>query len=169
MCSSDLLPCSQQNQTPSGAEISPSHPRTADRSAPSTTCIPTTPTTVKSSEPFEKDASVDAPSATTEATAEEDMVADAGMTVAHARSGATGLVRTSGRTCLVKVPGVISLARIILREMLGFLHCRHQEGTTTTAKTMGLGASKSLMLSSASWEVLRPRPPIASSSSLLAR
>ncbi len=42
----------------------------ADRSALSITCIPTTPATVKSSEPFKKDASVDAPSAATGATAE---------------------------------------------------------------------------------------------------
>ena len=49
------------------------------------------------------DASVDALSATTGATAEEeDAAEDAGMTVALARSGATGLVRTAGRTSIVR-------------------------------------------------------------------
>ena len=78
--------------------------------------------TVKSSEPYGKDATVDAPSATTGATAaEEDVEADAGTTVARARSGATGLVRTAGRISLARVPGGISLARNVLRAMLGFL------------------------------------------------
>ena len=61
---------------------------------PSTTYTATTPTTVKSSEPFEMDASVDAPSATTRATAEEeDKAEDAWTIVAPARSGATSLAR----------------------------------------------------------------------------
>ena len=49
----------------------PSRPREADRSTPSTTYTATTPMTVKSSGPFEMDASVDAPSATIGAMAEE--------------------------------------------------------------------------------------------------
>ena len=117
------------------------------------------------------DASVDAPSATTEATTEEeDMAEDAGMTVAHARGGATGLVKTAGRISLARAPGGISLARTVLRVMLGFLHCRHhQEGTTTTTKTRGLGASRSRVLLPASWAELKPQPHSVSSSSLLAR
>ena len=88
------------------------------------------------------DASVDAPSATTGATAAE---ADAGTTVARARSGATGLVRTAGRASLMRVPGEISLTRTALRATLAFPHCRHhQEGTTITTRTRGLGASKSI-------------------------
>lgn len=55
------------------------------------------------------DASVNAPSATTGAmTEEEDEVEDAGMTAAPARSGATGLVRTTGRSSLVMAPSVTS-------------------------------------------------------------
>ena len=46
----------------------PSHLTAAIRFAPSTTYTATTPTTAKSLGPFEMDASVDAPSATTEAT-----------------------------------------------------------------------------------------------------
>ena len=112
----------------------------------------TTPMTVKSLEPFEMDASVNAPSATTGATTEEeDVVADAGMTMAHARSGATSLVRTTGRTSLAKVPGGISLATIVLRAMLASLrYHHHREGMMTTTKMTGLGASKSLVPSPAS-------------------
>ena len=51
------------------------------------------------------DASVDAPSATTEATTEEEDVAeDAGTTGARARSGAIGLVKTAGRISLTRAP-----------------------------------------------------------------
>ena len=51
------------------------------------------------------DASVDAPSATTGATTEEeDEVGDAGTIAAPARSGATGLARTAGRTNLARAP-----------------------------------------------------------------
>ena len=98
------------------------------------------------------DASVDAPSATTEAMAdEEDVAEDAGTIVAPARSGVTGLVRTAGRTSLPRAPGGISLAKTILRATLGFLRCLHrQEGTTTTIRTRGLGASRSHVLSPAS-------------------
>ena len=72
------------------------------------------------------DASVDAPSATTGATAEEeDEAEDAGTIVALARSGATGLAKIAGRTSLVRAHGGISLARTALRAMLVSLHCRH--------------------------------------------
>ena len=107
------------------------------------------------------------------------MVADAGTVVARARSGATGLMRIAGRTSLarapggislVRAPGGISLVRIALKATLGSLRCRHhQEGTMNTTKTRGLGASKSRVLSLASWAELKPQPHSVSSSSLLAR
>ena len=100
---------------------------------------------------------VDALSATTGATAaEEDMEVDAGTTVAHARSGATGLVRTAGRTNLARAPGGTSLVRIAPRATPVFLRCRRQGGTTTTTRTKGLGASRSHVRSLASWAALRP-------------
>ena len=125
--------------------------------------------TVKSSEPFAKDASVDAPSAATGATAEEeDVEADAGMTVARARNGATGLVKTAGKIILARALGGTSLVRIVLKATLAFLHYRHHpEGMTTTIKTRGLGASRSRVLSPASWTEPRPQPRNVSSSSLL--
>ena len=127
--------------------------------------------TDKSSGPFEMDASVNAPSAMTGAMAkEEDEVEDAGTTAAPVKSGATGLVRTTGRTSLMRAPGGTSLVRTILREILASLRCRHhQERTTTTIKTRGLGASRNHAPSLASWVVLKPRLPSASSSSCLAR
>ena len=68
-----------------------------------------------------------------------EVEADAGTIVARARSGASGLVRTAGRTSLARAPGGISLVRTFLRAMLGFLRCRHhQEGTMTTIRTRGL-------------------------------
>ena len=71
-----------------------SRPRAADRSAPSTTYTATTPTTATSLGPFEMDALVDAPSATTGAMAEEEDVAEDARTImALARSGATGLAK----------------------------------------------------------------------------
>ena len=70
------------------------------------------------------DASVDAPTATTEATAvEEAEVEGTGMTVALARRGATALVRTAGRISLVRAPGGTSLVRIALRATLASLRC----------------------------------------------
>ena len=82
---------------------------------------------------------------------EEDAAEDAGTTGAHTRGGGTGLMRTPGRISLARVPGGISLARTVLTAMLGFLRCRHrQEGTTTTIKTRGLGASRGRVLSHAS-------------------
>ena len=116
----------------------------AVRSAPSTTYTAITPTISKSSEPCVMDASVDAPSTTTEAMAEEeDAAEDVGTIAAPARSGATGLAKTAGRTSLVRGHGGISLARTALRAISVFLHwCRHQGGMTTTIKTRGLGASR---------------------------
>ena len=127
--------------------------------------------TVKNSEPFAKDASVDAPSAATGATAEEeDVEADAGTTVARARSGATGLVGTAGRIILTRAPGGTSLVRIALMAMQAYLRCRlYQGGTKTAIKTRGLGASKSRAQSPASWAELKPQPLNVSSSSLPAR
>ena len=46
---------------------------------------------------------------------EEDMVVDTGRTVARARSGTTGLVRTAGRVSLTRAPGGTNLVRIVLR------------------------------------------------------
>ena len=117
------------------------------------------------------DASIDAPSATTGATAEEeDVVADAGTTVAHASSGAAGLVRTDGKIILVRAPGETNLMRTALEATPASLRYRpHRRGTTTIIKTRGLGASKSLVPSPVSWVVLKPQPLSVSSSSLLMR
>ena len=86
-----------------------------------------------------KDVSVSAPSAATGAmTEEEDVVADAGTTMAHARSGATGLVRTTSKISLARAPGGISLVRIILTARPDSLRHRHrQEGMTNTIRTRG--------------------------------
>ena len=117
------------------------------------------------------DTSVDASSATTGAMFEEEDEADvAGTIAAHARIGATGLARTAGKTSLVRAPGGINLVRTALRAtpvFLRFLH--HQEGTTTTIRTRGLGASRNRVLSPASWAELKPQPRSVSSSSLLVR
>ena len=131
----------------------------------------TTPTTVRSLGPFEKDASLDAASATTmAATEEEDVVADARMTMAHARSGATGLMRTAGRISLARALGGISLVRNVLRATPVSLHYRHhQEGMMTTIRTRGLGASRNRLPSPASWAELKPQPHSVSSNSSLAR
>ena len=112
-----------------------------------------------------------APSAATEATAAKVVeVEDAGRIVTHAKAGVISLARTTGRASLVRVPGGISLVRTVHKAMLAFLHCHHhQEGTTTDTKMMGLGASKNLVPSLASWAVHRPQRLMASSSSLLMR
>ena len=66
---------------------------------------------------------------------EEDVAEDAGTTMAHGRSGATGLVRTAGR---------ISLVRIARKVTQASLRCRRSQGETRTATKMrGLGASRS--------------------------
>ena len=85
------------------------------------------------------------------------MVADAGTTVARARSGATGLVRTAGRTSLTREVGGISLVRIVHKTTQASLLCHHhQGGMKTSTRTRGLGASRSRVLSLASWAGLRP-------------
>ena len=116
-------------------------------------------------------ASVDAPSATIEATTTEVAeVEDAGTDMTIVRSGATILGRTAGRANLARAPGRSSLARIALRAMAVFLHyLHHQEGTNTITRTRGPGASKSLKPLPASWAAHRPQPPTASSSSSCAR
>ena len=104
------------------------------------------------------DTLVDAPGAMTGATAEEEEEAeDAGTIAALVRSGATGLARTASRISLMRAHGGISLARTALRATLVFLRCRHhQEGTTTTFRTRGLGASRNRAPSPASWAELKP-------------
>ena len=118
----------------------------------------TTPTTFKSSGPFEMDASVDAPSATTGAMAEaEEEVEDDGTVVALAKGGMTGLARTAGRTSLTRGLGGISLVRIARKATPDFLLCHHhQEGMKTIIQMRGLGDSRSRVQSLASWAALRP-------------
>jgi hypothetical protein len=116
------------------------------------------------------DALAATPSMAIEATAAEVVEGeDVGRTVTFARAGAISLVRITGRASLMRTSGGISLTRTALKATLAFLRCRHQEGTTTTARMTGLGASRSLEPSPASWEALRPRHLIASSSSSLVR
>ena len=80
---------------------------------PTATSTPTTPTNARSLEPFEKDASADAPSATIGATVEEEEeVEDDGTTEALARSGMTDLERIAGRPSLARGIVGINLARI---------------------------------------------------------
>ena len=160
----------QQNQTPSEAAISLSYPRAAG-TACTTTSTPTTPTNAKSSVPCEMCVSVDAPSATTGAMAEEEEeVEDDGKTVALAKGGVMDLARTAGRISLAREAGGISLVRIVLKATPVFLHYhRRQEGMTTTIKTRGMGASRSHVPLLASWVAPRPQPLSASSSRMLAR
>ena len=115
--------------------------------------------------------SVDALSATIGAMAEEEEeVEDDGMTVALAKGGVTGLARIAGRTSLARGLGGISLVRIARKATQVFLLCHHhQEGMTTSIRTRGLWASRSHVLSLASWAAPGPQPLSASSSSLLAR
>ena len=84
--------------------------------------------------------SVDAPSATIGAMAEEEEeVEDDGTTVALAKGGVTGLARTAGRTSLARGLGEISLVRIARKAMQDFLLCHcHQEGMMTIIRTRGL-------------------------------
>ena len=136
----------------------PSRPRAVVHSAPSTTYTATTPMTVKSSEPSEMDAWVDAPSATTGATAEEeDVVEDAGTTVALAKGGMTGLARTAGRTSLTREVGGISLVRIARTATQASLLCHHRQGgMKTSIRTRGLGASRSCEQLLAPWRSSSP-------------
>ena len=160
----------QQSQTPSEAGISLSHPRAAGTACTTTSTL-TTPTNAKSLGPCEMDVSADAPSAAIGAMAEEEEeVEDDGKIVALAKGGVTALARTAGRTSLARGLGGISLVRTVLRATQASLLCHHrQEGMMTTTRTKGLGASRSHVLSLASWAVPKPQPLSASSSSLLAR
>ena len=94
------------------------------------------------------DASVDAPSTTTGATAEEvDEVEDIGTIAALARSGMTALVRIAGRTSLARGLGGISLVRIAHKATQASLLCHHRQGgMKTSIRTRGLGSSRSRML-----------------------
>ena len=115
--------------------------------------------------------SADAPSATIGAMAEdEEEVEDDGKTVALAKGGVTDLARTAGRTSLAREARGISLVRIARRATQASLLCHHRRGgMKTIIRTKGLGASRSLAQSVASWAALRPQPLSASSNSLLAR
>ena len=78
-------------------------------------------------------------------------VEDAGTAATIVRSGVTSLGRTAGKASLTRGPGETSLVRTILRATLACPRCyHHEEGMTTTAKTRGLGASRSHVLSPAS-------------------
>ena len=116
-------------------------------------------------------ASVDTPSATIGAMAEEEEEAeDDGKTVALAKGGATDLARIAGRTRLARETGGIRLVRIARKAMQASLLCHHRKGgMKTNIRTRGLGASRSRAQSLASWAELKPRPLSASSRSLLAR
>ena len=95
---------------------------------------------------------------------------DDGTIEALARSRVTNLARIAGRTSLARGLGGISLARIARKATQAFLLYHHRQGgMTTITRTRGLGASRSHVLSLASWAVPRPQPLSASSSSLLAR
>ena len=84
---------------------------------------------------------------------EEEGTQDAGKTVARARSGATGLVRTVGKISLVRAPGGIAL-----RATPVFLHClRHQDE--------GDGGFQESRAIACILGGLRPQPLNASSSS----
>ena len=109
----------------------------------------------------------DAPSVTTGAMAEEEEeVADDGKTMAFTRDGVTALARTAGRTSLAREDGGISLARIAHKATRASLLCHHSRGGMKTSISMrGLGASRSRVLSLASWAELKPQPLNASSSS----
>ena len=156
----------RQSRTQSEAGISLSHPSAAG-TACTTTSTHTTQTNAKSLGPCEKDVLVDAPSAMIGAMAEEEEeVEDDGTTEALAKSGVTDLARIAGRTNLAREPGGISLARTARRATQAFLLCHHhQGGMKTIIRTRGLGASRSHVLSLASWAVPRPQPLSASSSS----
>ena len=95
---------------------------------------------------------VDAPSATTRATTEEEEgTHDAGKTEAFAKGGATDLARITGRISLMRETGGISLARIVRKEMQASLRCHRSQGEMRTSiRTRGLGASRSHARSPAS-------------------
>ena len=100
----------------------------------------------------------------------EEEVEDDGTTVALAKGDVTGLARTIGRISLTRGLGGIILVRIAHKATQAFLLCHHrQEGMMTIIRMRGLGASRSRVLSLASWAVPRPQPLSTSSSSLRAR
>ena len=115
--------------------------------------------------------SADAPTTATRAMAEgEEEVEDYGKTVALTKGGVTDLARTIGRTSLTREVGGISLVRIARKATQASLLCHHRQGgMKTSIRTRGLGASRSRVLSLASWAELGPQPLSVSSSSLLAR
>ena len=120
----------------------------------------------KSSGPYVKEGSVDVPTAATGATAEEEGTQDVGKTAAHAKGGTTSLARIAGRTRLARGAGGISLTRIAHKATRAFLLYHHsQGGMKTIIRTRGLGASRNLVQSPASWAELKPQPLSASSSS----
>src|SRR4051812_44551995 len=125
----------------------------------------------KNAAPCEKEESPDALTVLTGATTEEeDGTRDAGKTAAHAQAGVTNLARTAGATRLARGTGGISRVRIALMATQACRRCRlSREGMKTATKTRGLGASRSLALSPASWAELKPQPLNVSSSSLLAK
>src|SRR3954469_12221878 len=173
------LPCSRQNQTPSGARICLNPPGAAGTVC-TTTSTPTTPMNAKNSATCEKEESADALTVLTGATAEEEEgTRDAGKIVAHVKAGVTNLARTAGVTNLARTAGVTRLARgtggtsLVRIALMATQTCRRcrlsQEGMKTATKTRGLGASRSLAPSPASWGELKPQPLNVSSSSLLAK
>ena len=94
----------------------------------------------------------------------------AGTDATLVRSGATSRVRIAGRTSLARATGGSSLVRIDPRAMQPCLLClHHQEGLKIITKTRGLGASRSLEPSPASWAAHKPQLPTMSSSNLCAR
>ena len=125
---------------------------------------PTTPTNAKNTAPCEKEGSAVVPTALIGATAEEEEeVENDGKTVALAKGGVTDLARTAGRTSLAREVGgthlargvgLISLARIAHKATQASL--RSQGEKSTTIQTRGLGASRSLAPSPASWAELKP-------------
>src|SRR3954469_18473575 len=145
------LPCSRQNQTPSGARICLNPPGAAGTVC-TTTSTPTTPTNAKNSAPCEKEESAVALTVLTGAMAEdEEETQDAGKIVARAKGGATNLARTASGTRLTRGTGGISLVRITLMATQACRRCRlSQGGMKTATKTRGLGASKSRAQSPAS-------------------
>ena len=147
------LSCSRQNQTPTGAEISPNLARAADTVC-TMTSTPTTPANAKNSAPCEKEGSAVALTVLTGATAEEEEdTQDAGKTVGRAKGGMINLVRIADKTrlaredgeiSLARETGGISLARIARKAAQASLRCRCSQGETRTAiRTRGLGASRS--------------------------
>ena len=111
------------------------------------------------------------PTTVTGATVEEEEgTQDAGKTMAHAKGGAINLARITGKTRLTRETGGISLAWIARKATQASLCCRRSQGETRAAiRTRGLGASRSHVLSPASWAEPRPQPRSASSNSLLVK